>query len=265
MEVFSRFDTVKRDTGEPVSVGVAIYEASEAVSLWREEQLAARGLDGVEAEGKFVLLCWDVLGAEEFRFNEASLLGRAVGIDIDQLIAAGLVAKSGEKIRMLTAKERRRDRPLELDDIEETLFGPVTVPKKRRKADVFRVHPNDPKFRTTLDACHALALRYLEAGGGGGGVGSAKALVRAQHFSKDSAVAKLMEALVKAAPEAFRFDRGKKSAAARFPEFRAWHALLEPLFGIAPVEWVEAAAPQPDLPNLEEEEDEDEETEGESE
>ena len=50
-----------------------------------------------------------------------------------------------------------------------------------------------------------------------------------------------------AAPEAVRFDRGKTSVGARFPEFRAWHALLKPLFDITPPEWTEAPIAQPRL------------------
>jgi len=253
MEVFSRHDEVRTDTGDPVSVNKAIDEASDAVSRWRIEQLAARGLEGVEPEGQFALLCWDVLGAAEFRFNEAHLLGKAVGMDVDQLVAAGLVSKSGEKMKMLSAHDRRRERALEPDEIEELLFGTVTVPRKRTKKQALKVHPNDPQFRTALDACHALALRYVEAKGGAGGVGSAKALARQQNWMKESAVAKLMAALVLAAPEAVKFERltkgGKpdpKAASTQFPEFRAWHALLLGLFGIEAPEWKEKAPP-PDL------------------
>ena len=180
MEVYSRHDEVRTDTGQPVGVDKAIDEASEAVSAWRVEQLAAKGLEGVEPEGRFYLLCWDVLGAAEFRFNEAHLLGKAVGMDVDQLAAAGLVAKTGDKIQMLSASDRRRERALEPDEIIETLFGQETVAKKRTKKQALKVHPNDPRFRTALDACHALALRYVEAGAGSGGVGSAKALARQQ-------------------------------------------------------------------------------------
>lgn len=254
MEVYSRYDEVRTDTGVPVGVDKAIDEASDAVSTWRVEQLAAHGLEGVEAEGRFALLCWDVLGAAEFRFNEAKLLGHAVGMDVEQLAVAGLVTKSGEKIQMLSAKERRRERALEPDEVDETLFGPVTVTKKRTKKQVLKVHPNDPRFRTALDACHALALRYLEAGGGAGGIGSARALIRQQRWAKDSAVACLMEALVHAAPEALRHAKGKKSAAAKFPEFRAWHTLLEPLFGIEPPDWTEKTPPQGGLFAIHEEE-----------
>jgi len=237
MGVYSRYDEVRTDTGEPVGVGRAIDLASEAVTIWRIEQLAARGLDGVEPEGRFALLCWDVLGAAEFRFNEAKLLGHAVGMDVDQLVVAGLVSKSGDKIKMLSVKDRRREKALEPDEVEETLFGPLTKQKRRRKKDVLKVHPNDPQFRTALDACHALALRCIEAGGGKGGVGSAKSLARQQGWGSDSPVAKLMEALVHAAPEAVRFEKGKNSAAALFPEFRAWYTLLEEIFGIEPPQW----------------------------
>jgi hypothetical protein len=232
------------DTGEPVGVDRAIEEASDAVSQWRIEQLAERGLDGVEPEGRFALLCWDVMGAAEFRFNEARLLGHAAGMDVDRLIVAGLVSKEGDKIFMLSARDRRRKEALKREEIVMDLFGEVPQKKRRSKAEVLQVHPNDPTFRTTIDACHALALRYIEAGGGNAGIGSARALVRQQGWTTESSVARLMEALVKAAPKALHKDAGKNSPAAEFPEFRGWHALLEPLFGITPPDWTEAPVPQ---------------------
>jgi putative DNA methylase len=244
MAVYSRYDEVRTDTGEAVGVDKAIDEASRAVSQWRIDESAAQGLEGVEPEGRFALVCWDVLGAAEFRFNEAKLLGNAVGMDVDQLVTAGLVTKSGDKIKMLSAMDRRRERALEPDEVDETPLGAVTVPKKRTKKQALKVHPNDPKFRTALDACHALALRYIESKGEKAGVGAAKALTRQQNWNTDSPVSKLIQALVKAAPEAVRHEKGKKSAAALFPEFRAWHALLEPLFGITPADWTEKAPPQ---------------------
>jgi adenine-specific DNA methylase len=239
MEVYSRHSEVRTDTGIPVGVDKAIDEAADSVSEWRVQKLSDRGLEGVEPEGKFTLLCWDVLGAVEFRFNEAKLLGNAVGMDVDQLVAAGLVTKTGDKVQILSARDRRRDKALEPDSVEvQTLFGPVVFAKKRAsKKSALKVHPNDPVFRTALDACHALALRYVEAGGGAGGIGSAKSLANQHRWTKDSKEARLMEALVHAAPEAVRHEAGKKSVAAQYPEFRAWHALLLPLFGIKPPDW----------------------------
>ena len=249
MEVYSRYSEVRTDTGDPVGVDRALYEASEAVAAFRIQQLAARGLEGVEAEGQFYLLCWDVLQAAEFRFNEAHLLGKAVGMDVDNMIYAGLVSKSGDKIKLLSAKDRKRAKKLEQEEIEETLFGAMPTGKKKRvkKGDVLKVHPNDAHFRTALDACHALALRYVEAGGGNPGLGSARQLAAQQGWKGGSPVARLMEALLKAAPPALWHEKGKTSAAAEYPEFRAWHAMIDPLFSITPPEWPEELEPQSEL------------------
>jgi len=241
MEVFSRHSEVKTDMGDPVGVDKALDEASRAVTDLRIQQLAKRGLDGVEPEGKFYLLCWDVLQAAEFRFNEAKLLGHAVGMDVDTLVAAGLVSKTGDKIKLLSAADRRRPKKLEMEEVGEALFGALPAGKKKRvkKGDVLKVHPNDPHFRTALDGCHALALRYIEAGGSAAGIGAARQLAAQQGWKNGSPIGKLMEALVTAAPPALWFEKGKISAAALYPEFRAWHELLEPLFGIEPPVWKE--------------------------
>ena len=53
---------------------------------------------------------------------------------------------------------------------------------------------------------------------------------------------RLIEALLKAAPQAVR--RAGTTIAAKFPEFRAWHAMLLPLFGITPPDWSEKAPDQ---------------------
>ncbi len=244
MEVYSRYSEVRTDTGDPVGVDRALDEASDAVTAFRIQQLSERGLQDVEPEGRFYLLCWDVLQAAEFRFNEAKLLGHAVGMDVDSLAVAGLVSKSGDKIKILSAKDRRRSKKLEREEIEETLFGAMPTGKKKRvkKGDVLKVHPNDAHFRTALDACHAMALRYVEAGGGNPGIGSARQLATQQGWKAGSPVARLMEALLKAAPPALWHEKGKTSAAADYPEFRAWHAMLEPFFGITPSEWIEPEA-----------------------
>ena len=96
MQAFTRYLEVYTDTGVKVEVKKAIQDAADAVADWRVNQLSERSLEGVDAASRFVLLCWDVLGASQFRFNEAMLLGRSVGMDINGLIEAGLVKKSSE-------------------------------------------------------------------------------------------------------------------------------------------------------------------------
>jgi len=58
----------------------------------------------VEPEARFALLCWDVLRAAEFRFNEAKLLGHAVGMDVAALEQAGLISVKQDKVRLLSAQ-----------------------------------------------------------------------------------------------------------------------------------------------------------------
>ncbi len=238
MEVFTRYDEVRTDIGDTVNVTAAIQAAADAVADWRVEQLAKRGIEGVDAESRFVLLCWDVLGAAEFRFNEAMLLGRSVGMDVNALIGAGLVSKSGDKVKLHTAKQRRRERAIRTEAEQLELFE--TTGRGRRRSSR-TVHPNDEYFASAIDMCHALALRHAEAGGGDAGVGAARGMARQQGWTADSPCARLMKALLNAAPDPVRFP-GKGSAqtaAAEFPEFRAWHSMLQPLFRIEPPEWQE--------------------------
>ena len=105
---------------------------------------------------------------------------------------------------------------------------------------------------SAIDVCHALALRHAEAGGGDAGIGAAKGMTLQQSWNVESPCARLMEALVHAAPQAVRFPgKGdKKTVADAFPEFRAWRAMLKPLFGIEPPDWKEAVELQPSLPSL---------------
>jgi putative DNA methylase len=238
MEVFSQYDQVVTDTGEPVAVGQAIDIAADAVAKWRISQLASDGLAGVEPEAQFALLCWATLGAAEFRFNEAKLLGHAVGMDVSTLQQAGLISVSADKVRILSAKERRRGEPLSQDEAQQMLFGLESAPSRRvRRADALKVHPRDPAFRTNLDKAHALALVYAEGGGGTTAVGAARSYAKQQGLKPGDPTVRLIEALLNAAPQALR--KGGSAIAEQFAEFRVWHALLEPLFGINPPDWSE--------------------------
>jgi len=82
---------------------------------------------------------------------------------------------------------------------------------------------------------------------------AARGIALQQGWNADGLCARLMEALVNAAPPAVRFPgKGeKKTAADEFPEFRAWHTMLKPLFGIEPPEWKEPVKAQPALPGME--------------
>jgi len=243
MEVFSAYDTVRTDTGKLVSVGAAIDIAADAVAVWRIRKLAAGGLQGVEPEAQFALLCWDTLGAAEFRFNEAKLLGHAVGMDVSSLELAGLISVKADKVNILSAADRRRDAPLREEEAQQLLFGTIQgTGKKAKKSDALKIHPRDPVFRTHLDRAQALALAYADAGGGAAGIGAARALANRHGVKAGDPTVRLIEALLKASPLALRRDKG--AAALKFPEFRAWHTMLQPLFGVAAPDWTEKGPDQ---------------------
>ncbi len=246
MEVFSAFDAVRTDTGEPVSVGQAIDIAADAVASWRIRRLAKDGLSGVEPEAQFAVLCWATLGAAEFRFNEAKLLGHAVGMDVSALEQAGLITVKADKVKILPAKERRRSIPLTEHDASQLLFGWTAGSGKRvKKVDTLKIHPRDPAFRTHLDRAHALALVYADAGGGAAGIGAAKSFAARQGIKTGDATVHLIQALLAACPPALR--NAKNKIAQEFAEFRAWHELLEPLFGVTPPDWTEKPPDQREL------------------
>jgi adenine-specific DNA methylase len=246
MEVFSAYDQVRTDTGEPVSVGAAIDIAADAVAGWRIRQLAQGGLQGVEEEAQFALLCWATLGAAEFRFNEAKILGHAVGKDVSDLEQAGLIARTADKVNILSAADRRRAEPLSEAEAQQMLFGWEPGKGKRvRKAEALKIHPRDTVFRTHLDKAQALALTYVDAGGGAAGIGAARSFTTRHGIKLGDPTVRLIEALLLAAPPAVR--REKNAVAQKFAEFRAWHAMLEPVFGLTPPDWTEKKSAQAEL------------------
>jgi putative DNA methylase len=191
-------------------------------------------------------LCWATLGAAEFRFNEAKLLGHAVGMDVSALEQAGPITVTADKVKILPAKERRRSTPLSEHDASQLLFGWTAGSGKRvKKADALKIHPRDPAFRTHLDRADALALVYADAGGGAAGIGAAKSFAVRQGIKTGDATVHLIQALLAACPPALR--NAKNKIAQEFAEFRAWHELLEPLFGITPPDWTEKLPDQREL------------------
>jgi hypothetical protein len=242
MEVFSRHAEVRHDTGERVEVGEAIDEASDAVVAWRVDELMARGtgadLAGVEDLGRYVVLWWDVLAAARSRFNEIKLLGHAVGLSPDELLKAGIAEKvksSKANLQITQVKGRRRAAPLPAGETPT-------------QAEMREVHPNDAEFRTALDAVHALALAYFDAGGGLAGIGAARGLSNRHGWREGSPVARLMQALVLAAPRGVQV--AGKGIADEYPEFLAWHTLLEPLYGVQPPDWSESEPTEQEFPEL---------------
>ncbi len=168
MEVFSAYDTVRTDTGEPVNVGAAIDIAADVVAGWRIRQLAQGGLQGVEGEAQFALLCWATLRAAEFRFNEAKLLGHAVGMDVSRLQQAGLIAVKADKVNILSASDRRREAPLTEMEAQQLLFGwEPGIGRRMKQAEALKIHPPGHRVSYALGPRPGPRPRLCGCGGRG--------------------------------------------------------------------------------------------------
>jgi hypothetical protein len=88
-----------------------------------------------------------------------------------------------------------------------------------------------------MDKAQALALTYADAGGGAAGIGAARSFATRHSIKLGDPTVRLIEALLRAAPPAVR--REKNAVAEKFAEFRAWHAMLLPVFGLTPPDWTE--------------------------
>jgi hypothetical protein len=203
LEVYSRYAEVRTDTGDEVGVDRADRHLPRTLSA-----------TGASSSSRRVALrAWSPKASSRSSVGTCSVLRSSASTRPScsatpwawmsrNIAAAGLVKRTADKVNIQSAKDRRRDKAIE--DADEAGKGG-------------KVHPNDAAYKTAVDGCHALALRYAEAGGGTAGVGAARSLARQQGWDKDSAVARLMAALVQAAPAGVRIERGKTSAAAKFP------------------------------------------------
>jgi adenine-specific DNA methylase len=117
LESYSRYDEVRRASGEPVSVGEFLDEVRKIVMEFALQQVLSpfapspegRGDWGVRVDepSQFALLTLWAYGYE-LPSDEARKLAQSSGIELDALSAMGLVAVKGEKALLVTAKARYR-------------------------------------------------------------------------------------------------------------------------------------------------------------
>ncbi len=91
-------------------------------------------------------------------------------MEIDKLVAAGLVVKSGDNVKILSARDRRRERPLNAQQQSNCSWKVIG----RRSGSQRGFSEGSPPGRFFQDGhgwMPALALAYLEAGGGAAGSG----------------------------------------------------------------------------------------------
>lgn len=111
LESYSRYDEVRRASGEPVTVGEFLIEVQKivldfALSHVMKEAAAQQAMD---AESEFALLSLWAYGYE-LPSDEARKLAQSMNVELGHLSDIGLVKVSGEKAKLLDARERLKAR-----------------------------------------------------------------------------------------------------------------------------------------------------------
>lgn len=112
LESYSRFDEVRRASGEPVGVGEFLDEVRKIVLEFALSQVMkeARAQDAIDEATQFGLLSLWAYGYE-LPSDEARKLAQSMSVELSLLADAGLVEVKGEKARVLKAAERLKKRP----------------------------------------------------------------------------------------------------------------------------------------------------------
>jgi putative DNA methylase len=110
MEVFGKYESVEKLTGETVSAKELLEFIRKSVSEYALTKiLKSPDLGGIDEETRFYLLWRWTYNSAKVHFDDASKLGKAVGVEISEQWVNGFIKKEKEFISVLSAKERAKD------------------------------------------------------------------------------------------------------------------------------------------------------------
>jgi len=107
MQIFSRYRAVLDQSGSPVGVGQALRVINSALSEILDEQEGE-----LDRESRFAVRWWEVHGWQAASFGEADKAARPLGISVDDVVRAQVIASQANKAQLLGIGELdRRWRP----------------------------------------------------------------------------------------------------------------------------------------------------------
>ena len=114
VEVFGRYTTVRRLSGETVSVGELLDLVQEFVADYALTRILRDGHVGrVDPATRFYVLWRWAYGASKVPFDDARKLAQAQGTEVDDLmLRTKLLKKRGENVELLGPRQRARDEHL---------------------------------------------------------------------------------------------------------------------------------------------------------
>lgn len=110
MEVFGRYESVEKLSGEKVSAKELLEFVRKSVSEYALTKiLKSPQLGGIDEETRFYLLWRWTYNSAKVHFDDARKLAQAVGVEITEQWGNGYIKKEKEFIYVLSAKERGRN------------------------------------------------------------------------------------------------------------------------------------------------------------
>jgi putative DNA methylase len=110
MEVFGKYEGVEKLSGEKVTAKELLEFVRKSVSEYALTKiLKSPQLSGIDEETRFYLLWRWTYNSAKVHFDDASKLGKAVGVEISEQWGNGYIKKDKEFISVSSAKERGRN------------------------------------------------------------------------------------------------------------------------------------------------------------
>lgn len=140
----------------------ALLVARREVKAWRLGQLlGSRRIEGLDPAAEWLVLAWDAFAAPRFPFDEALLLARVVGVELEGEIVGRIAEKKGDEIILWDSRTRLAKHALGPADGSRSWLDPVHHAAWRTRAasaeaavqmlkDAGVLH--DPAFLATLKA-----------------------------------------------------------------------------------------------------------------
>jgi adenine-specific DNA methylase len=103
MEVFGRYESVEKPSGEKVSAEELLHTVREIVSDYALRRVLKARIESVDEETRFYLIYRFNYGQARIPYDDARKLAQAVGISLE---SSSIIKKSGEFVSVLSADER---------------------------------------------------------------------------------------------------------------------------------------------------------------
>jgi adenine-specific DNA methylase len=142
MEVFGKYESVEKPSGEKVSARELLEFIRKTVSEYALTKiLTSTQLGGIDEETRFYLLWRWTYNSAKVQFDDARKLAQAVGIELTEEWGRGFIKKDKEFISVLDARERGKDflAKKKFESMVDVLHACLLYWEQNNKAEISKV------------------------------------------------------------------------------------------------------------------------------